>query len=119
MSEDITYCLNNDCKKTKCERHASHIKDKTIPHSYAMFDCSADKPRRWAISRPKNGISLNGREYVCGENGKVKLYDDINTAMLDLAFHGYDTEDMEREGIEIVEMQDCGEYFEPIKDDST
>ena len=28
MSEDITYCLNKDCKKTKCERHASHIKDK-------------------------------------------------------------------------------------------
>lgn len=73
-----------------------------------------DKIRKWAISRPKNGISLNGREYVCGENGKVKLYDDINTAMLDLAFHGYDTGDMEREGIEIVEMQENGDYYEPI-----
>lgn len=114
MSEDITYCLNNDCKKTKCERHASHIKDKAIPHSYAMFDCSAEKSSKWAISRPKNGISLNGREYVGAENGKVKLYDDIHTAMIDLAFHGYDKEDMEREGIEIVEMQENGDYYEPI-----
>lgn len=114
MSEDMTYCMNKDCKKKKCERHASHIKDKTIPHSYAMYGCSAEKSSLWAISRPKNGISLNGREYVCDENGKVKLYDDINIAMLDLAFHGYDTGDVEREGIEIVEMQDCGDHYEPI-----
>ena len=114
MSEDMTYCMNKDCKKKKCERHASHIKDKTIPHSYAMYDCSAEKSSLWAISRPKNGISLNGREYVCDENGKVKLYDDISIAMLDLAFHGYDTGDVEREGIEIVEMQDCGDHYEPI-----
>lgn len=117
MSEDITYCLNKDCKKTKCERHASHIKDKAIPHSFAMFDCSDEKPRKWAISRPKNGISLNGREYVCGENGKVKLYDDINIAVLDLAFHGYDTGDMEREGIEIVEMQENGARMDGESDD--
>lgn len=83
----------------------------------ALKDTSAsdvDKPHKWAIRRPKNGISLNGNEYVCDENGKVKLYDDINVAMLDLAFHGYDTGDMEREGIEIVEMQDCGDHYEPI-----
>lgn len=114
MSEDITYCLNKDCKKKECERHASHIKDKAIPHSFAMFDCSAEKPSLWAISRPINGISLNGREYVCNENGKVKLYNDINTAMLDLAFHGYNTGIMEREGIEIVEMQENGDYYVPI-----
>ena len=83
----------------------------------ALKDTSAsdvDKTRKWAISRPKNGISLNGREYVCDENGKVKLYNDINTAMLDLAFHGYDTGEMGREGIEIVEMQDCGDHYKPI-----
>ena len=114
MSEDITYCLNKDCKKTKCERHASHIKDKAIPHSFAMFDCSDEKPRKWAISRLKNGISLNGREYVCGENGKVQLYDRSEIAMLDLMFHGYDVDDMKREGIEIVEMQENGDYYEPI-----
>lgn len=113
MSEDITYCLNKDCKKTKCERHASHIKEKAIPHSFAMFDCSDEKPRKWAISRPK----LNGREYVCDENGKFKLYDDINIAMLDLAFHGYDTGDMEREGIEIVEMQENGARMDGESDD--
>ena len=111
MSEDITYCMNKDCKKKKCERHASHIKDKTIPHSFAMFDCSADKPRKWAISRP---ISLNGREYMCDESGKVKLYDDISAAKDELVVHGYSEDDIVEEGIEIVEMQDCGEYFEPI-----
>lgn len=114
MSEDITYCLNKDCTKKKCERHASHIKNKAIPHSFAMFDCPTEKTRKWAISRPKNDISLNGREYVCDNNGKVKLYDDINIAMLDLSFHGYDTDDMKREGIEIVEMQENGDYYEPI-----
>lgn len=45
MSEDITYCSNMDCKKTKCKRHASHIKDKAIPHSFAMFDCIVHKAR--------------------------------------------------------------------------
>jgi hypothetical protein len=114
MSEDITYCLNKDCKKTKCERHASHIKDKAIPHSFAMFDCSDEKLHKWAISRPINGSLLNGREYVCNENGKIKLYDNFNDAWIDLAFHGYDTGDMEREGIEIVEMQKNGDYYEPI-----
>ena len=114
MSEDITYCLNKGCKKTKCERHASHIKDKAIPHSFAMFDCSDEKPRKWAISRPKNGISLNGREYVCDDKGKVMLYDSSEIARLDLMFHGYDESDMQHEGIEIVEMQENGDYYEPI-----
>lgn len=53
MSEDITYCLNKDCKKTKCERHASHIKYKAIPHSFAMFDCSDEKPRKSCIAKEK------------------------------------------------------------------
>lgn len=43
MSEDITYCLNKYCTKKKCERHASHIKNTNIPHSYAMFNCQAVK----------------------------------------------------------------------------
>lgn len=77
------------------------------------------EPRKWAISRPKNGISLNGREYLCDENGKFKLYNDINTAMLDLAFHGYDMSAMKREGIEIVEMQENGDYYEPIREGDT
>ena len=55
MSEDITFCLNKDCKKKKCERHASHIKDKAIPHSFAMFDCSADKPSVLPVVRRENG----------------------------------------------------------------
>lgn len=109
MSEDITYCLNQDCKKTKCERHASRIKNKAIPHSYAMYECSGEKTRKWAISRPKNGITLNGREYVCDDKGKVMLYDRSEIARLDLMFHGYDESDMEREGIEIVEYEGDGD----------
>ena len=114
MSEDITYCMNKDCKKKKCERHASHIKDKTIPHSYAMFDCSTDKPRIWAISRPKSGISLNGREYVCNDKNEVMLFYAEVEALAYLSTQGYNKADMEREGIEIVEMQENGDYYEPI-----
>lgn len=114
MSEDITYCLNKDCTKKKCERHASHIKNKAIPHSFAMFDCSADKPRKWAISRPKNGISLNGREYVCNDRNEVMLFYAEVEALAYLSTQGYNKVSMEREGIEIVEMQENGDHYEPI-----
>lgn len=73
-----------------------------------------EKSRKWAIKRSTNGISLNGDEYL-SENGKVKLYDSSEIARLDLMFHGYDESDMNREGIEIVEVQDCGDHYEPIK----
>lgn len=56
---------------------------------------------KWAIARPREGISLNGREYVA-ENGKVKLYDSYELARIDLMFHGYNDADIEREGIDIV-----------------
>lgn len=36
MSEDITFCANENCKYTKCERNPKHIK-LPIPHSFAMF----------------------------------------------------------------------------------
>lgn len=114
MSEDITYCLNKDCKKKECERHASHIKDKAIPHSFAMFDCSTDKPHKWAISRPINDISLNGREYVCNDKNEVMLFYAEVEALAYLSTQGYNKAGMEREGIEIVEMQENGDYYEPI-----
>ena len=114
MSEDMTYCLSKDCKKTKCERHASHIKDKAIPHSFAMFDCSIDKPCKWAISRPRNGISLNGREYVCNDRNEVMLFYAEVEALAYLNTQGYNKASMEREGIEIVEMQEYGDYYKPI-----
>lgn len=114
MNEDITYCLNKDCKKNKCIRHASHIKDKAIPHSFAMFDCSAENPSIYAISRPKNGISLNGREYVCNDKNEVMLFYAEVEALAYLSTQGYNKAGMEREGIEIVEMQDCGDYYKPI-----
>lgn len=40
MSEDITFCYHLKCKNKKCERHASHIKQHYVPHSFAFFkDC--------------------------------------------------------------------------------
>ena len=36
-SEDITYCSNEHCTNTKCERHPMNINLKYVHHSYAMF----------------------------------------------------------------------------------
>lgn len=40
MSEDISFCLNWNCKYMKCFRNQKHIK-LPIPHSFMDF---ADKP---------------------------------------------------------------------------
>ena len=69
---------------------------------------------KWAISRPSNGISLNGREYVCDDDGQVLMFNSYGEAEFYLIYHCYDTARMEREGIEIIEMQDCGDHYEPI-----
>lgn len=36
-SKDITYCSNESCTHTKCERHPINIDVHSIYHSYAMF----------------------------------------------------------------------------------
>lgn len=44
MSEDITYCSNEKCENTKCERHTINIKLHWLHHSYADFrECESWK----------------------------------------------------------------------------
>lgn len=49
---------------------------------------------------------------ICDTKGRIKLYDDISAAKNYLVVHGYSEDDIVDEGIEIVEMQDCGDYLE-------
>lgn len=37
MTDDITFCMS-ECKNKKCFRHRSNIQDRTIPHSFSMFE---------------------------------------------------------------------------------
>ena len=42
FSDDITFCLQENCHVARCERHPSNIKHPELPHSYAMLyqtDC--------------------------------------------------------------------------------
>lgn len=38
MTDDITFCMSETCKNKKCFRHHSNIQDRTIPHSFSMFE---------------------------------------------------------------------------------
>lgn len=33
------------------------------------------EPPKWAIARPINGVTINGDEYLCDENGKMLIFD--------------------------------------------
>lgn len=37
FSDDITFCSQDDCHVSRCERHPSNIKHPELPHSYAML----------------------------------------------------------------------------------
>lgn len=70
----------------------------------------------YAIARPAEGVTINGNEYVCNANNEIMLFYSAVEALAYLSTRGYyKAADIEREGIEIVEMQDCGDYYEPIK----
>ena len=68
----------------------------------------------YAITRPIEGVTINGREYVCNDKNEVMLFYSEVEALAYLSTQGYNKAGMEREGIEIVEMQDCGDHYEPI-----
>lgn len=51
------------------------------------------------IGRPINGISINGNEYVCDENGFSIVFGDENDAREFLKSNGYTDEDIENSGI--------------------
>lgn len=51
------------------------------------------------IGRPINGISLNGNEYVLGDDGNPRLFSNIVEAKQFLAEKGKTEVDIEAEGI--------------------
>ena len=42
FEDDITFCIQQNCKNTECERHMSNIKDLSIPHSFSDFSQDED-----------------------------------------------------------------------------
>jgi len=59
MSEDKTYCYNLKCTHKSCERHASHIQQHYIPHSFAFFkDCE-----HWDMPEMYFTTSKGGEQY--------------------------------------------------------
>ena len=60
------------------------------------------------IGRPINGISINGNEYVCDENGMTIVFDDEVAAKAFLKENGLTDENIEDYGImfETVDLED-------------
>ena len=57
------------------------------------------------IGRPIHGISLNGNEYVLGDDGKPRVFPDMVEAKQFLAEKGMTEVDIEAEGIVFVETE--------------
>ena len=57
------------------------------------------------IGRPINGISLNGNEYVLGDDGKPCEFPDVAKAHEFLAEMGFTELDIRDEGIVFVEAE--------------
>ena len=58
------------------------------------------------IGRPINGVSLNGNEYVIGDDGKPRVFTDMVSAKQFLAEKGLTELDIEAEGIVFVEQEE-------------
>ncbi len=58
------------------------------------------------IGRPINGITINGNEYVCGEDGVALVFPDEAAAIAYLGEHGYTEKEIESEGITFEEVDD-------------
>ena len=58
------------------------------------------------IGRPINGVSLNGNEYVLGDNGKPRVFSDMVSAKQFLAEKGLTELDIEAEGIVFEETEE-------------
>lgn len=48
-----------------------------------------------SVSRPKNGITLNGDEYLLDDDGEVMLFESIEDAKEHLLSKGLEAEDIE------------------------
>lgn len=58
------------------------------------------------IGRPINGVSLNGNEYVLGDDGKPRVFPDMVSAKQFLAEKGLTELDIEAEGIVFEEAEE-------------
>lgn len=56
---------------------------------------------KYVVSRPIEGISLNGREYLLGDDGKVRAFDSVEEVLELLGADGVD--ELEAMGINIEE----------------
>ena len=58
------------------------------------------------VGRPIEGITINGLEYLCDENGHVIVFNDEADAKQFLANHGLSEDDIVNQGITIDEEEE-------------
>ena len=64
MTEDITFCANQNCTDMKCMRNPAHIKLR-IPHSFALFsECPNwnDNGAKWFTKQVNDIFGGNNNE---------------------------------------------------------
>jgi len=71
-----------------------------IPHAVSCQSYTNMAETKFLIGRPINGITINGREFVCDENNEPMLFESENLAIAFLKENGID--DPEAEGIDIL-----------------
>jgi len=71
-----------------------------IPHAVSCQPYTNMADTKFVIGRPINGITINGREFVCDENNKLMLFDSKDLALAFLKENGIDNP--EAEGIDIL-----------------
>lgn len=59
----------------------------------------------WVISRPIEGVTINGKEYILDEDGELMKFDSIGKAKEFLAGYGYSEREIELEGIDFEEVE--------------
>lgn len=60
---------------------------------------------RYAIGRPIEGVTLNGKEYVLDDDGELMTFDSAEDALDFLKACGLTDEDIEEQGIVIEEVR--------------
>lgn len=58
------------------------------------------------IGRPINGISINGLEYVCDENGITSVFNDETSAKMFLELNGIGDKEIDDQGIVFIEYNE-------------
>ena len=84
--QDITWCMNNDCKEKRCMRNPIHITDRRIPHSFAYCegteDCYKMKPE---VEEPRMKVA-DVAKYIYD---KVVIYRNVEVLEFEDLYKGY------------------------------